>query len=314
MRVAFTSCFSAQLFPSQPVWSEIKAAKPDVLVLLGDSIYLDCGGPYNSSAIQKLSAYEFAQHAHQLYQLQLKQPEFKSLLASAGMKTYAVWDDHDFLWNDACGENVMRNPALKPLVYPSRALFAAYRQALAGSSFPAAPPAWDASTPAPGYQHVQLSPDLHLHLTDGRSWRRSGGRALLGTAQLNEIEAAMNAADKGATHLLASATVVEARNGEAWMKCDVEYQRLLQLGQRHNIIVLSGDIHDNNLAIYDAGPGPRSLYEVTSSGAALRTGVVIGSLQRNWGMLEITAGKVRIDIRKSGHGQFSGSIDRATWK
>lgn len=312
MRIAFTSCFSAQLFPNQPVWQEIRAARPHVLVILGDSIYLDCGGPYNTSGVQQLTAYAFATHAHQLYQRQLDQPDFKALLKTTGLRAFAIWDDHDFLWNDACGANVMANPAQAELVYPSRAAFDAYRQALAGAAYPTTPAPWTAGTPPPGYQCVDLGSNVFLHLTDGRSWRKRGGKALLGKAQLQQMASAMAAAGAGATHLLASATVVEARNGEAWMKCDPEYQELLRLAQQHDILVLSGDIHDNNLASYKAGN--RSLFETTASGAALKTGVVIGSLQRNWGLLDIDANSVDIKLFKAGATQYSGTISRAQWQ
>ena len=322
MRIAFTSCFSAALFPRQPVWREIAAARPDRLVLLGDSIYLDCSGglaedgqtPLNTTGVKTLSATAFARHAHGLYRQQWQQADFQALLAT-GLSVHAIWDDHDFLWNDACGGDLMGGP-LESLVYPSRAMFAAWCDALAGSAgFPAAPPAWSNATPPPGYRHADLGDGVHLHLTDDRSWRRSGGQALLGAAQLDAMEAAMQAAGPGATHLLASGSVVEQRGGESWLKCEDEYQRLLALAQRHNILVLSGDIHDNNLAAYKPDDGTRFLFEATASGAALRTAVALGSLQRNWGLLDIDAGNVHISIFKSNpaNPQYRGTIDRLHW-
>lgn len=319
MRIAFTSCFSAALFKSQPVWKEIANAQPDVLVLLGDSMYLDCSGgltadgqqPLNMSGLQTLADNLFAKHAHGLYQKQLQQADFKALIARPRLKTYAIWDDHDFLWNDACGGDVEGTP-LASLMAPSRALFAAWQAALTGVVFPPAPPDWT-NAKAPGYQHVDLGNGVHLHLTDGRSWRKSDRSALLGQAQMQQIEAAMKAAGSGATHLLASATVVEQRNGEAWMKCDPEYAWLLKMAQKHNILVLSGDIHDNNLAAYQAGG--RLLFEATSSGAALRTGVIIGSMQRNWGLLDIDADNLHIQMFKSNpdNPQYRATIDRNHW-
>lgn len=319
MRIAFTSCFSAQLFPQQPVWDEIAAGEPDVLVLLGDSIYLDVGGPYGSLGVQDLTESAFAEHAHSRYAEQLAQVQFKALVQRQSLTTYAIWDDHDFLWDNACGGDVMKSPALRPLVYPSRALFAAWRQALAlrlaPGSFPSAPPVWDSKTPAPGYSCVAMGSGVFLHLTDGRSFRkRRGGRtALLGMSQLDAVEAAMAAAPPGATHLLASGSVVDANHGESWLSCPPEYDRPLRLAQAHNILVLSGDIHDNNLASY-ALQGGRNLFEVTASGAAVRTKVVLGALQRNYGLLDIDDAQVGISLFKSGARQFSGSIDRVTWQ
>ena len=39
--IAAASCANIQQVNPQPVWSEIRAERPDVLLLLGDNIYLD---------------------------------------------------------------------------------------------------------------------------------------------------------------------------------------------------------------------------------------------------------------------------------
>jgi alkaline phosphatase D len=311
MRIAFTSCFSTAVFPQQPIWSDIAASNPDVLVLLGDSMYLDCGNAMTTSRVQEMSEHEFAQHAYAQYQEQLRQPDFSALIARRGLRTYAIWDDHDFLWNDACGADVMKNPAQRPLVYVSRAMFAAYRAALAGTPLPAALPAWGPATPAPGYQHVPLGEGVHLHLTDGRSSRRRGGKVFLGKDQLDAIEAAMQAAGPGASHLLASPTVVERGGAESWLKCKPEYDRLLDLAKRHNILVLSGDVHDFNVVSYPVGN--RQLHEATASGAAIRRAVTVGSEQRNWGLLEIDAGNIGVTMFEWGESRLPCRIDRQSW-
>ena len=318
MRIAFASCLCTQVFKQQPVWDDIADLNPDVLVLLGDSIYLDVGGPYNSLGVQNLSENEFAQHAHERYTELLAQPQFKALVQRPGLMTYAIWDDHDFLWNNANGADAMQRPGQRPLVYPSRALFAAYRSALsdhlAAGSFPATPPAWTVNTPPPAYKMVNLGNNVFLHLTDGRSFRAGNSKdALLGSAQLDAMEVQMASAPNGATHLVASGSVFEARHGESWLKCPVEHARMLELARDHNILILSGDIHDNNWATYPV-KDERSLFEATSSGAAVKTGVVIGALQRNFGMLDIGAASVGIKLYKSGATQYSGTINRASWK
>jgi alkaline phosphatase D len=155
----------------------------------------------------------------------------------------------------------MKTPALSHLVYPSRAAFAAYRNALA----------------------------------------------------LGAMQAGMQTAPTGATHLVASASVYDARHGENWLNCPPEYLRMQQLAQSHNVLILSGDIHDNNLASYIV-PGGRNLFEATASGAALRTGVIIGAEQRNYGMLTIDNANVGIELFKSGNSQYRGTVARATWK
>lgn len=41
MRFVFGSCTKIQNVPTQPVWGEVQALKPDLVLLLGDNIYLD---------------------------------------------------------------------------------------------------------------------------------------------------------------------------------------------------------------------------------------------------------------------------------
>ena len=43
MKIAFTSCIDAEDDPRQEVWNRIHALQPDVLLLLGDSVYMDFG-------------------------------------------------------------------------------------------------------------------------------------------------------------------------------------------------------------------------------------------------------------------------------
>ena len=42
-KIVFTSCMDAERVPEQPVWDQIRAEAPDVLMLLGDQIYMDWG-------------------------------------------------------------------------------------------------------------------------------------------------------------------------------------------------------------------------------------------------------------------------------
>lgn len=319
MRIAFTSCFSAVLYPEQPVWREIAAARPDAVVLMGDSIYLDNSGgltpeglPLDKFGLARLSAYDFARHGHGLYQRQLAQPDFRALLAT-GVPVHAMWDDHDFLWDGACGANAMANPAQQGHVQASNALFAAWQDALLGKPFPAQPPTFGPATKPPGYRHVDLGGGVHLHLTDGRSWRRQrwGGNELLGQQQLKDVAKAMKDAGPGATHLLASSTTVT--RGESWRSwAKPEYDHLLQLARDYNIVVLSGDIHEADIQDHPLGGG-RHLYEAIASGAALKKGVILGGKRRNWGLLSITPAQVDVRVHSMGAPGPSRVIDRATW-
>lgn len=89
MKLAVASCSKLQQVNPQPVWSEIKAEKPDVLLLLGDNIYLD--HDHHSNA----------------------EPNFAPLLADLRARNapvIAIYDDHDFLGNNRYGGD--HDPAL----------------------------------------------------------------------------------------------------------------------------------------------------------------------------------------------------------
>src|SRR5687768_9272342 len=188
MKIAITSCSNISLFRRQPVWRSILQRQPDVLVILGDSVYYDI--PWVTVGLDPVhpsdvTPAQFLQHGVELYRSQLAQDDFRAAVRAVP-RSYAIWDDHDFLWNGAAGD------ALSPQIYgdhirASRALFKAYRETLAARS-PEAFPA-DATDqrlnrayePAPGYTAVELDSGTCLHLTDGRSFRNK--YHLLGSAQ-----------------------------------------------------------------------------------------------------------------------------------
>ncbi|MCY1524102.1 hypothetical protein D9M68_590220 [compost metagenome] len=60
--------------------------------------------------------------------------------------------------------------------------------------------------------------------------------------------------------------------------------------------------------------GPWSLFEATSSGAALRTAVTVGALQCNWGLVDITKDQVNIELSQLNMDTRRRVIDRKKWK
>ena len=57
MKIAFASCMCTRVFSDQPVWEQVAAQKPDRLVLLGDSVYLDIATPVMPCSRTKTSRY-----------------------------------------------------------------------------------------------------------------------------------------------------------------------------------------------------------------------------------------------------------------
>jgi alkaline phosphatase D len=317
MKIGFTSCMSFTVFAQQPVWDQIAAQRPDRLLLLGDSVYIDAPPyPIGMTHPKQMAPVEFLQHVLGRWRTQLDQPQFRALVKA--VPTDAIWDDHDFLWDESHGEGAVNMRIYKENVRISRALFNAFCRTLdarlAPGSFPGAYN--DAvinqpDEPPPGYRHRALAADLHLHLTDGRSWRI--GRDMLGANQRQQIEARLAAAP-AAVHLIASGSVVQADDDARWALFD-DHAWLLGLARRYKILVLSGDIHANRFKSTNLGDG-RWLHDATASGAAVCKLVGVGSKCQNYGLLTTSPASLRLDFFSHGTPDSVGSwaIDRTTWR
>lgn len=321
MRVAFASCFHSQIFPQQPVWDWIKAKNPDHLVLLGDSIYLDVnvGGVHPST----LTDDQFAQLLFRLYTSQMGQSSFKGLVQSMpNNRVWSIWDDHDFLWNDATGAGAGKNPNHQGKIRLSTAFQEAFRAALARSldagSFPSVyndAVFWDANQPSLSTPSVQLGTDAWLHLSDGRTNRtetflvKESDRHLLGSAQRALFQSRIDATANGDVHLFASgSTSADYKVGYA-----ADWKWLGGLAANHRTLMISGDIHRNETDAFFTNGFP--LHEATSSGAAVKDAVVVGKPRRNFGIVDIVDGTVSISLFANDkvESKWSRTLSRSTW-
>ena len=321
LRIAFASCISSRLFQEQPVWDWIAARQPDHLVLLGDSLYLDV--PLAGTHPSDMGDDAFAQHLYANYTHLMAQPRFKALVQGlpAG-RVWSIWDDHDFLWNDAAGASLAQSPVHREKIRLSTAFQEAFRRALAqrlqAGAFPDAynrAEFWDPAQPVLSTPSVQLASSVWLHLSDGRTHRTGtwlvpeSKRALLGSAQRATLQAAVEAAPQ-ALHLLASGSTLGAykRGFEA------EWKWLLALASQQQMMVLSGDIHRNESDAFHTGGWP--LHEATSSGAAVRDAVQFGRRRRNYGLLDIAADTVTVRLYANDQEEtrWTRQLSRATWQ
>lgn len=314
MRIAFASCMCTRVFADQPVWAQIAAQQPDHLVLLGDSIYLDIATPVQP---QDMGEFEFAQHLVTLYNELLAQPQFAALLQAMPAGTvHSIWDDHDFLWDDAMGAEVARQPQHNGKIRLSTGCQEAFRAALAqgGAGFPADPTdarLWDANQPPLTTPSLPLAPDLWLHLLDGRTARTrtfllaESKRTQLGAAQRDRFGAAISAAPD-AVHLVASGSTVAG-----WQRYTKDRHWLDALAARQRLLVLSGDIHRNQLDAFYTGGWP--LHEATSSGAAVKDAVVVGAVRQNYGLLDVDNDAVTIRLFSKNKLEQTRTLNRATW-
>ena len=315
MKLAFASCMSHTVFSQQPVWDQIATHQPDRLVLLGDSIYIDTTPYLNNVHPKRMENVDFLQHLLARWRVQLDQPQFRALVTA--VPTDAIWDDHDFLWNEHFEEKAITKKVYVENIRITRALFNAFCRTLdarlAPGSFPTAyndAAINQVNEPAPGYKLRHLEDGLKLHLTDGRSWRL--GRDMLGAAQRSQIAAKM-AESPAAVHLLASGTVLRNDCDARWEDFD-DYDWLQALARQYKILMLSGDIHSNRLSSLDLGGG-RWLHDATSSGAAIRQLISSGSKCENYGLLNTSATALRLDFFSHGTPDSVGSwaINRDTW-
>ncbi len=318
MRIAFASCIYTGGFPQQPVWDWIAAQPPDHLVLLGDSAYFDVTTPLHP---RDMDDWSFAQHAYARYAELIAQPQLRALVAAmpAG-SVHAIWDDHDFLWDNANGAEtntlVMHGGKIRFVTALFEAFRAALDQKLAPGSFPAHAGDsvfWNMQQPPLATPSVALAPDIRLHLSDGRTHRSAtflvaeSKRTIFGQAQKNAFKRAIEAAPD-AIHLWASGSTIGG-----YQRYTKDLAWLMGLAKRQRILMLSGDIHRNAIDAFSNGPGWFPLHEATSSGAAVRDAVVVGAARRNHGLVEIDAGQVVIRLFKSNAPQSGRTVVRATW-
>ncbi|MES9969217.1 MAG: alkaline phosphatase D family protein, partial [Candidatus Thiodiazotropha sp.] len=98
MKIVAASCSKIQQIDPQPVWSTIKEEEPDVLMLLGDNIYLDRNRHKDPNKLRK--------ELRELYSRQVNEHHFQELindLSARGAKLLVTYDDHDFIGNNRYG-------------------------------------------------------------------------------------------------------------------------------------------------------------------------------------------------------------------
>jgi alkaline phosphatase D len=315
MRIAFTSCTCTRLFADQPVWDWIAAQQPDRLLLLGDMVYTDIGAPEPPA---QMGDDAFAQHLWALYGELLAQPQFRALVQQlpAG-RVHSLWDDHDFLWNDANGADERARHSGKIRI--ATAFQEAFRRTLAQGLAPGSYPAsyndsvfWDLDQPPLSTPSIAIAPDVLLHLSDGRSHRTrtwllaERHRTMFGAAQRDAFAAAIAAAPADTVHLWASGTTLAG-----YKRYAQDWDWLRAQAATHRTLVLSGDIHRNELDAYFTGGLP--LHEATASGAAVRDAVVVGRRQHNHGIVDIADDTVTVRLYRRQTLQEQRVLDRATW-
>ena len=278
MKIVFTSCMDAERVADQAIWTRIaQQEQPDVLMLLGDQIYMDWGlGPGSRDWRSLIASHPdkglraFAVDMHRRYALQWGVASFRELVTGfAGRadssRLLLTWDDHDYAWNNSLGVDGVGDafehgvPGRVKAV--SRRLFTQFEQQLrhapAHAAYPAMPPDWDQPWLA-GAQDLFWAGALDggegppCLLLDTRWHRqaRSPGASLLGPDQAKALLDAVGDGGAGliivaagtpmAHHYLLSQQAWHAEGGSSYR----EYDATLQAARRP-VLFLGGDVHAN---------------------------------------------------------------------
>lgn len=258
--IAFGSC--AHQNDPQPILEHVAALKPDAFIYLGDNIYSDT---YSMDTLKKN------------YQILGSKPEYQALKAAT--KIYAVWDDHDYGYNDS-GRHY-------PFKIESKQIFldffgdqsdstiteheGIYHTAWLESNgkrvqviFPDQRTFRDKLLPYNGNRQGEKGYEYTLEYSP-YSTRDS---TMLGEAQWKWLEEQLlMPAD---VRIVASSTQFSiTHNGyEAWANFPHEQNRFIELIKRtraNGVFFISGDVHYAELSTLKVTDG-YPLYDVTSSG------------------------------------------------
>lgn len=286
MKIAFASCAKIQDLALQPAWDDIRVQRPDVLLLLGDTVYLDRNDHHDPA--------QLAADLRQLYQRQFAQPQFAALradLLQRGGQLVAIYDDHDFLGDNRCGGDA--EPALREA---ARAEFVR---------------AFDPLCTGPEVYALHRLGLVDLVLLDLRFHRLAapgGDRdALLGPGQWQWLERAVAASS--APYLVVASSITMHRFGsESWEDHPAAFRRLRALLQhRPGALVVSGDVH-HNAAYDDSG-----VVEIVSSGVA-RVGAMFHAERRNWGLLDFSPERLQVSLHSlKVTGRLAFELPLARW-
>jgi Alpha/beta hydrolase of unknown function (DUF900) len=310
MKIVFTSCMDAERVPKQPVWDQIIAnGLPDVLMLIGDQIYMDWGDPGKSNwkkAIEQggtkanKALKEFADDMHARYQRQWQVESFRKLIcdfiqAKGAKNLLLCWDDHDFAWNNAVGAvgspataDEHQVPARVKAI--SMALFKQFRDVLRAGVNSSAYPSPLEKMPSPDTSENGLDEFgsfakgqvLPFALLDTR-WNRTErvDKKLLSNATLIELKRQVGKTGEGLMLVIGGSPLAYkySFSEQGWLSKNPqdlkdpaykEYDEFLNAAKRP-VLYLGGDVHLNEWSgqLSDTSGTPSRVLQVLSSGAAI---------------------------------------------
>ena len=230
---------------NERMWNTIHGQSPDMLLLLGDNVYID--DPKST-----------LQQRHTYYRRQSR-PEFRQLTCCT--PTYSIWDDHDFGINDCWGGPKMDSPAWK-----KEKVWPIFRQ-----NWPN--PGFGGGADQPGCWYAFSYGDIDFVMLDCRYYRTNpdaSDPSMLGPVQLAWLMRTL-AASQATFKVICSSVPWDYRtkgdSKDTWNGFRNERDVIFEFVNREQIegvLLLSADRHRSD-AWKVANPGGYDFYEFNSS-------------------------------------------------
>jgi alkaline phosphatase D len=332
MNIIFTSCMDAERIPSQPIWDHMADEEPDVLILLGDQIYMDWAkskrpdeDDIHALTTNPTRLRQFGTDMYNRYKLQSEVKNFRKLIDRVVRKNpdnlLVCWDDHDFAWNNSCGlGNTQAGGVPATVKALSKLLFRQFVDTLRSGAkhYPDYPHHDDLPGQTAGERGIEdlrwrdKSGQLAIAVLDERWYKYPRGEIngqphpLLGTDQWHDLSTLLN--QKLPLTIVAGGLPMEhdyLMSHQAWAANPAKplqepaYPELALIEQtvKSPVIYLCGDIHSNEwLGRLHNHP---HLLHVASSGAAIGR-ILINRIEPAYGVIHLDRA-----LAQTGHNQLT---------
>ncbi len=229
---------------NERMWLTIDARTPDLLLLLGDNVYIDHP---QSTHMQRYCYYR-----------RQSRPEFRTLIAHTPV--YAIWDDHDFGTNDCWGGPKVDSPSWK------RSVWTIFRQNWGN-------PSYGGGKLRPGCWYAFSWGDVDFFMLDCRYYRtnpKTPNPSMLGPVQRAWLKEQLGAS-KATFKVICSSVPVDFRTKgdslDTWNGFRAERAELFDFIHDHKIdgvLLMSADRHRSDLWKIPRDKG-YAFYEFNSS-------------------------------------------------
>ncbi len=293
MKIIFTSCARYTKRHTQNEWNKIQHENPDLLLLLGDNIYMDWGIHLYQPLIRGLNY--FKRRMDKKYHLQWANISFKKLIDTMIQKNglHGIWDDHDCGWNNIKVESLSAKNKEK-VAYSRQQFF---------NKFP-----FSKNNNSIYYAHDTKS--IRFIFLDNRSFSTKNkleNKVYLGKEQFDFLEQKLNH-NKPITIICGGLTL--SSGSEKFLNYEKAYHKFCQLTNNSpsKVIYLSGDIHKNTFVTSNEGVASANTkppFEIISSGVARGK-----NRKHRWTMLNVSnENHIEVSFFNKGNKEITKSND-----